>query len=259
MKKSKNKFKQMEEIMARLRAPDGCPWDKAQTHKSLLPFLIEEACEVRETIRKRKYDHLKEELGDLLLQIFFHAQIAKEKKLFDMDGVIDELMDKIVKRHPHIFDKSHKKLKTPEQVRRTWEEIKVKEKNRVSILEGIPKSLPSLLYAQRLQNRASEVGFDWENIDDVIAKMKEEEEELLLSYREKDKKAMKEEIGDLFFALVNVCRFINIDAEEALDLANKKFEKRFKYIEKHAKKEKRNLKEMTLDEMELLWNKAKNR
>lgn len=255
----RNSFKQMQAVMAQLRGRGGCPWDKAQTHKTLLPFLIEEAYEVKETILGKKYEDLKEELGDLLLQIFFHAEIAKEKKLFDIEDVLSELMAKIKKRHPHIFDKKHKKLKTPEDVRKTWEEIKLKEKRRTSLLDGIPKSLPALLYAQRLQARASEVGFDWETLKDVIKKMEEEEEEFLASYERGSKKEMLEELGDLFFALVNVCRFVKADAEDVLRAANKKFERRFKEIEKHARKKKTRLKDMTLDEMETVWNKAKRR
>jgi len=250
--------------MTLLRGVNGCPWDKAQTHKTLLPFLIEEAYEVLETIENKKYSHLKEELGDLLLQIFFHAQIAKEKKLFDIDDVLRELIEKIKRRHPHIFDKKHKKLKTPAEVRKTWEEIKLEEKKnspqkRISLLDGIPKYLPALLYAERLQARASEVGFDWEKIEDVIDKMKEEEVELLESFRKNNKKEIKEEVGDLFFALVNVCRFTKINAEEALRAANKKFEYRFKKIEDAARKKKISLKTMTLDEMEEVWNKAKKK
>lgn len=265
--------------MARLRAKDGCPWDKAQTHRSLLPFLIEEAYEVLETIEEhegkkkcsRKFaDKLKEELGDLLLQIFFHAQIAKENKLFGINDILKELINKIIRRHPHIFDKKHKKLKTPAQVRETWEEIKLKEKSarvsdkksgktRKSLLDGIPKQLPALLYAERLQGRAAEVGFDWDDIKDVIKKMKEEEKEFQESFQKNDKKAVKEELGDMLFALANLCRFADINAEEALRLANKKFEKRFKHIEDSAERENKKLREMSLAEMDKLWNEAKDK
>lgn len=277
----KELWSQVIQTMAQLRGDKGCPWDKAQNHLSLTPFLIEEAYEVLESIENKSPNKLCEELGDLLLQILFHAQIAKEEGLFDIEDVLLNLMKKIKRRHPHIFKKKKLYL-TPEEVLKTWEDIKLKERSssggRKSLLDGIPKALPALLAAHRVQSRAAEVGFDWSNTKDVIEKVKEELNEFLCARKtlttesrppQADKPAArgkqkfflktKEELGDILFSLVNLARFIKVDPEDALRETIKKFAKRFKYIEKMSRSKKKPLKNMSLEEMEGYWKQSKRK
>ncbi|HMK57376.1 MAG TPA: nucleoside triphosphate pyrophosphohydrolase [Dissulfurispiraceae bacterium] len=249
-------FRKFVEIMSRLRSEDGCPWDKVQTHESLKPYLIEETYEVIEAIDEKDPIKLKEELGDLLLQIVFHAQIAGDDGEFDINDVVEKISSKMISRHPHVFGDA--KFDTPEEVTRQWQERKREEgKLRDSALEGVPKELPSLLRAQRLQSRAAKVGFDWANVDDVFGKLDEELKEFREAIEKKDCNEIEDELGDIFFVLVNISRFVGVNAEEALRKTISKFISRFRYIEMKAADGGRRLTDMTLEEMDSLWDEAK--
>jgi len=242
--------------MTLLRSKDGCPWDKVQTSESIKPYLIEETYEVIEAIDEKDPVKMKEELGDLLLQVVFHAQIAKDRGEFDINDVIDKISDKMVSRHPHVFGDA--KFETPEEVTKQWQDRKREEgKLKDSALEGVPKELPSLLRAHRLQSRAAKVGFDWAKVEDVFGKLDEELEEFKEALEKKDKKEIEDELGDIFFVLVNISRFVGVNAEEALRKTISKFISRFRYIEMTAADEGRQLSDMTLEEMDALWNEAK--
>jgi len=254
------KFLTLVEIMERLRGKNGCPWDIEQDHKSLMPYLIEEAYEVLESIEENNPVKMCEELGDLMLQIVFHAQIAKEAGEFSMTGVLDSINEKLVRRHPHIF--SDVTVETPEQVKKNWEEIKLKEKGgarRKSLMSGIPKAMPSMLYARRLQERAAGVGFDWPAIDGVFDKLHEEILELKEVAHTKDREKITDEMGDLLFGLVNIARWLDVNPEEALRRTSAKFVKRFAFIEEHARRAGIDISGMSLDEMENIWQDAKNK
>ncbi len=226
-------FQKLVDIMALLRSKDGCPWDKVQTSESIKPYLIEETYEVIEAIDERDPAKMKEELGDLLLQIVFHSQIAKDRGEFDINDVIDKISDKMVSRHPHVFGDA--KFETPEEVTKQWQDRKREEgKLKDSALEGVPKELPSLLRAHRLQSRAAKVGFDWAKVEDVFGKLDEELKEFKEALEKKDKKEIEDELGDIFFVLVNISRFVGVNAEEALRKTISKFISRFRYIEMKA-------------------------
>lgn len=249
-------FQKLVDIMARLRSENGCPWDKVQTSESIKPYLIEETYEVIEAIDEKDPAKMKEELGDLLLQVVFHAQIAKDRGEFDINDVIDKISDKMVSRHPHVFGDA--KFETPEEVTKQWQDRKKEEgKLKDSALEGVPKELPSLLRAHRLQSRAAKVGFDWAKVEDVFGKLDEELKEFKEALEKKDKKEIEDELGDIFFVLVNISRFIGVNAEEALRKTISKFISRFRYIEMKAADEGRQLADMTLEEMDALWDEAK--
>ncbi len=251
-----DKFQKLVDIMARLRADDGCPWDKVQTSESIKPYLIEETYEVIEAIDEKDPAKMKEELGDLLLQVVFHAQIAKDRGEFDIYDVIEKISDKMVSRHPHVFGDA--KFETPEEVTKQWQDRKKEEgKLRESALEGVPKELPSLLRAHRLQSRAAKVGFDWSKVEDVFGKLEEEMAEFKEALESKNKAEIEDELGDIFFVLVNISRFVGVNAEEALRKTISKFISRFRYIEMKAADEGRQLSDMTLDEMDALWDEAK--
>ena len=252
------KFVELVEIMAKLRGPDGCPWDKEQTAQSLKPFLVEETYEVLEAIDEGSPAKVKEELGDLLFQVIFHARLAEEKGEFDMGDVLTNITEKMIRRHPHVF--GEKKEKTSEQVLVDWEIMKKTEKGyatRKSILEGVPKELPALIRAHRLQERAARVGFDWEKVEDVEKKLDEEVGEFKRTLAGKDTREMEDELGDIFFALVNIARFIGVNPEDALRRTISKFIHRFQYVEEAAKESGRELSDMTLAEMDALWDEAK--
>lgn len=253
---SKN-FDRLVEIMDRLRGEDGCPWDRKQTRESLKPFLIEEAYEVLETIDEKDAKKLKEELGDLLYQILFHARISKENGEFDIEDVLSASIEKMVRRHPHVF--GDVKAANAEEVLKQWEAIKKSEKGeeRRSILEGVPSHLPALLRAHQLQARAARVGFDWEHADQVFSKVKEEMMEFEEVFRAKDHKRMEDELGDLLFALVNIGRFIEVNPEDALRKSISKFISRFRYIEEELAKQGREWGDVSLGDMEILWQEAK--
>ncbi len=251
-----NNFQKLLDIMSALRSENGCPWDKEQTRESLKPFLIEETYEVLEALDEDDPEKIKEELGDLLFQIVFHCQMAKERGEFDIDDVIKKISDKMIARHPHVF--GEEKFETSEEVVKQWEERKREEgKLRESILEGIPKELPSLLRAQRLQARAARVGFDWKRVEDVMEKLDEELKEFGAALKSKSQKEIEDELGDVFFVLVNVSRFVGVNPEDALRKTISKFISRFRYIEMKAADAGKRLSDMTLEEMDALWDEAK--
>ncbi len=252
-----DEFLRLIDIIAKLRSENGCPWDKEQTKDSLKPYLIEEAHEVLEAIDESNPKKLREELGDLLFQIIFHSQIAAESGDFTIFDVIKGISDKIISRHPHVF--SNAKFESPEEVRKQWHERKTEEgRFKDSILSGVPKSLPSLLRSQRLQSRASKVGFDWEKTEDMLYKVDEELSELKAAIKTGSKEEIEEELGDVLFVLVNVSRFTGLNAEEALKKTINKFINRFGYIEQKAKDTGQNLSDMTIKEMDSLWDEAKS-
>ena len=258
MEKNNRSFDRTVEIMEKLRSPEGCPWDKEQTTASLKPYLIEEAYEVLEAIDSGSPHKLKEELGDLLLQVVFHSQIASEEGKFTIDDVLKTLNEKLVRRHPHVFDDL--KLSTPKEVLANWETIKKNEKNsdgKASVLEGLPRSLPSLLFAFTLQKRVARVGFDWENVEGAQDKLLEEIKEFEQSVAKMNPVDMEEELGDILFSIVNVARFYGLHPEEALKKTCMKFIKRFQYIEEKAGEEGKELEGMSLEEMDKFWNEAK--
>lgn len=253
-------FKALVDLMAKLRGPDGCPWDRKQTTESLKPFLIEECYEVMDALDEGSPDNIKEELGDLLFQIMFHARIAEEQGRFTIEDVIAANIEKMMRRHPHVFGDAQ--LNTDREVLANWEEIKKKEKGyeeRKSILEGVPRHLPSLLRAHSLQERAARVGFDWNHIDEALPKLDEEMAEFKASLKQKDAAGIEEELGDIFFMLVNISRFLGVNPEDALRKTISKFIHRFRYIEEHAADAGRSLNDMTLDEMEKLWQESKGK
>ena len=245
-------------IMSALRGEKGCPWDKDQTRESLKPFIVEEAYEVLEAIDEKNPEAIKEELGDLLFQIVFQCQIAKERAEFDMDAVIDKIGKKMIGRHPHVFGDAD--YMTSAEVLVHWEEQKKREgKRRESLLDGIPKELPSLLRAHRIQDRASRVGFDWEKVEDVLPKLDEELAEFREALKSKKPDEIEDELGDIFFVLVNISRFVGINPEDALRKTISKFISRFRYIEMAAADAGKTLSDMTLAEMDALWDEAKKK
>lgn len=249
-------FQKLVEIIEKLRSEKGCPWDKLQTHDTLKRYLLEETYELIEAIERKDYEAIKEELGDLLLQIVFHSQIAKENGKFNIDEVIEKICRKMISRHPHVFGEAL--LETPEEVINQWEEIKREEgKLTGSILEGIPLTLPSLLRAYKIQSRVSKVGFDWDSVEGILSKIEEEIEELKKAIKSGQKYKIEEEVGDLLFSVVNLSRFLKIDPEAALRKTNRKFEERFRKLEKLAQKRGRSLKDMSLSEMDSLWEEIK--
>jgi tetrapyrrole methylase family protein/MazG family protein len=255
-----NNFSDLVALMARLRSPDGCPWDRKQTPESLKPFLIEECYEVIDALDEGSPDKVKEELGDLLFQIIFHARIAEERGQFTIFDVISANIKKMTRRHPHVFGDA--RLSTDREVLANWEEIKKSEKGyeeRKSVLEGVPRHLPSLLRAHSLQERAARVGFDWSRIDEALPKLDEEIAEFKESLDNKDAAGIEEELGDIFFMLVNISRFLGVNPEDALRKTISKFIQRFRYIEEHAADAGKSLNEMTLDEMEQLWQESKEK
>ncbi|KAF0185600.1 MAG: hypothetical protein FD164_165 [Nitrospirae bacterium] len=249
-------FQRLIDIMAKLRAPGGCPWDREQTHESIKPYLIEETYELVDAIDNKDDAGMREELGDLLLQVVFHADMARERGAFDIGDVADAISAKMISRHPHVF--SGAKFDTPEAVLQQWTDRKKEEgKFRESALDGVPGHLPSLLRAHRLQSRAARVGFDWKEVDDVMKKLDEELREFRQAMERKDKAAIEEELGDVFFSLVNISRFLRVNAEEALRKTIGKFVTRFRFIERRAAASGRQLADMTLEDMDALWDEAK--
>jgi tetrapyrrole methylase family protein/MazG family protein len=246
-------------IMKKLRSPDGCMWDREQDHKTIKKNLIEETYEAVESIENDDYSGLREELGDLLLQIVFHSQIASEDERFDISGVLKGIIKKLVRRHPHVFNGLD--LKSSEKILQNWEDIKKRERKRKkkpgSIFSGIPRSLPSLHYALEIQNRASRLGFDWEAADDIFDKMEEEMAELKREIKNNKRGAIFGEIGDVLFTVVNFSRHLNIDCEESLYNTSKKFIKRFDFMEKYADENKLDFKNLPLKEKDKLWEMAK--
>ena len=251
-------FESFAEIIAHLRAPNGCPWDREQTHETLRKHLLEESYETIAAIDAGDFNSMREEFGDLLLQIVLQAQIANEEGQFNINQVIQGIYSKIIRRHPHVF--GDLKLDGVQGVLANWEKLKEQERGKTKdgkgLLDGVPVALPALSQAQEYQDRAARVGFDWPEIEGVLDKVNEEIEEIKNAETDFE---LASEIGDLFFALVNVARWKNVDAESALRGTNKKFKQRFGYIEQETKNEGRNLSDLTLEEMDRLWNRAKNR
>ena len=247
-------FGRILQIMNELR--EQCPWDRKQTLETLRPLTIEETYELSDAIIKKDLTLLKEELGDLLLHIVFYAKIGEEQGAFDMATVINDLCEKLIRRHPHIY--GDVKVENEEEVKQNWEKIKMKE-GRKSVMGGVPESLPALIKAWRVQDKARQVGFEWDNIEDVWAKVEEETQELHEVVREGNADRIEDEFGDLMFALVNYSRFLNLDPETALERTNQKFLKRFRYIEEVAAAQGKALTDMTLGEMDAIWNEAKGK
>src|SRR4030043_478947 len=253
-------FAILVEIMKKLRSPDGCMWDREQNHKTIKRNLIEETYEAVESIENNNHTGLKEELGDLLLQIIFHSQIAAESKEFSVSEVLQGIIKKLIRRHPHVFQGVV--LNSSDEILANWEDIKKKERKEKfkkpdSIFGGIPKSLPSLHYAYEIQNRASRLDFDWEEVIDIFVKINEELSELKKEIGKRRKTRIPEEIGDVLFSIVNLGRRLGIDCEESLYGASKKFIRRFNFIEKYADENNLDLKKLSLKEKDKLWETAK--
>ena len=243
-------------LMARLRAPEGCPWDREQTLSSLRPFVLEEAYELVEAINGGETKSIREELGDLLLEVVFVNQIAFERKLFGMDEVIRGIHDKLVRRHPHVFESE--RVSTADRALERWEEIKEREKEkRGSVLDGVPRSLAALARAQKISSRAAKVGFDWKSAEDVKAKLDEELVELNQAVASGSPAAVEEEMGDILFALVNLARHLDVDAEVALSAAIEKFGERFRYLESALQAQGRSVSDAGMEELDRLWEEAK--
>jgi MazG family protein len=283
------KFERAVSIMARLRAPGGCPWDREQTFDSIKPYTLEETYEVLEAIDNRDWQELPSELGDLLLQVLFYSEMAKEDKRFSIDDVLDSLANKLISRHPHVF--GDVKADTPQEVLNNWEALKSQEKEkknggdeskgkRESVLAGISSSMPALMEARKISSRAANVGFDWPNIEQLFDKLHEEIDELKKEVArypapgpsphnrgiagssetrvpEELRQRLEGEIGDLFFVLVNLARYLSVDSESALRKTNRKFKKRFQYIEQQLESKGSNIHDANLEEMEKLWQEAK--
>ena len=251
----------LQEIMRALRDPQsGCPWDIEQNFKSIAPYTVEEAYEVADAIERENWDDLKNELGDLLLQTVYHTQMAEEENLFNFSDVVNQISEKMIKRHPHVFGGTKQK-KTSDQQIQDWEAIKAAEraeKNQTGILDDVALNLPALVRSLKLQKRAARAGFDWPAISQVLKKIDEETKELVEAKEFETQERINEEFGDLMFALVNLGRHLKVDPEEALKKANKKFVTRFKFIEDEIKSQGRNLEDTSLEEMEQLWQSAKN-
>ncbi|WP_415339095.1 nucleoside triphosphate pyrophosphohydrolase [Clostridium perfringens] len=255
---NKKDFQDLLDIIETLRNPGGCPWDREQTHESLKSALLEECYEVIDAIENEDEDALIEELGDVLLQVVFHASIGKEDGYFDIMDVIGAISNKMINRHPHVF--GNEEANTSEQVLVNWDEIKKEEKGIKTLTEemqNIAKSLPATTRAYKVQKKAKKVGFDWDDVNCAMDKVKEELNEIKEVYNCEDKSIIEGEVGDLLFACINVARFLEVDGELALDKTIKKFIKRFSYIENEAIKNNKNLKDITLEEMDKLWEEAK--
>ncbi|MFB3845363.1 MAG: nucleoside triphosphate pyrophosphohydrolase [Candidatus Cloacimonadaceae bacterium] len=250
-------FDKLVEIVARLREPaSGCPWDLKQTSESLVPNFIEELYEAVEAIEEKDYSALNEELGDLMLHIVFQSQIAAEEKRFDIDSVLQNINAKLIRRHPHVF--GDLELTDADAVKMNWERIKQAEKtDRISVLDGIPRNLPGLIYAQRTQEKAASVGFDWEDHHPVLDKLQEEIGELNEALEEDNQEKIREEIGDVLFTVVNLARKLHIDAEAAVKETTRKFTKRFQSVEEQYRSDGKDINEATLEELDSLWEKAK--
>lgn len=258
-------------LMTRLRDPQsGCPWDLKQTYASIVPHTLEEAYEVADAIERGDLDHLQGELGDLLFQVVFYAQLAKEQGRFEFDGVVDGITRKLLRRHPHVFPTGelYAPAETPrltdDEVNRRWDEIKAEERaekagapEQLSLLDDVPAALPALSRAAKLQKRAAQVGFDWPEALPVVDKVREELDEVLEAMSENDADAVAEEIGDLLFVVVNLARHLKVDPETALRSANSKFDRRFRFIEQALRHTQRPIEECTLEDMDALWGEAK--
>ncbi len=271
MSNKPNNINQLLEIMAKLRDPEGgCPWDQKQTFRSIVPHTLEEAYEVADAIEQQDYQELKGELGDLLFQVVFYAQLAKEQELFDFIDVVEAVSEKLVRRHPHVFGQAD--FADEQAVKANWEAEKAQERatklaakldanqtDTPSVLDNIPRSMPALTRANKIQKRCSTVGFDWHTLGPVVDKIKEEIDEVLDEVHQvsPDQDRIEDEVGDLLFATVNLVRHLKHDPEQALRRANDKFERRFRLLEKHFLSQNKALDQCSLDEMEQIWQKVK--
>lgn len=255
-------------LMARLRSPQGCPWDQQQTFSTIVPHTLEEVYEVIDTLEREDWPHLKDELGDLLFQVVFYAQLADEAELFRFADIIDQLVAKLVRRHPHVFPDGQLYTDTqqpsidPVQVNQRWEMIKQQERGarqQHSVLDEIPQALPALNRAAKLQKRAANVGFDWADAEGVLDKIEEEIAELRQAIRGGRHTEVLDEAGDLLFAQVNLCRHLKLDPEQALRGSNRKFERRFRYVEAQVNQQRGDFSSYTLEELDAFWNQAKLR
>jgi len=254
MSEANEAFVRLVTIMDELR--EKCPWDKKQTIHTLRQMTLEETYELTSAITENNWAGIKEELGDLLLHIIFYAKIGKEKSLFSLEDVINGICEKLIARHPHVY--GNVEVQNDEDVKRNWENLKLKE-GKMSVLSGVPTALPALIKAMRLQEKAKQVGFEWENKEQVWKKVEEEVTEMEEAINKNDRQKTEEELGDVLFSLVNFARFLNIDAENALELTNKKFIFRFTKMEQEAVAKNRRLTEMSLEEMDAIWNDIKQK
>lgn len=257
-------FERVTAIIRFLMSEDGCPWDRVQTHETLKKYMIEETYEVIDAINEKNPDHLEEELGDFILQAVYHGLLGEAEGSFDLTSVLNRVSEKMLFRHPHVFfrENGEKSTKTLDNALVRWENMKQRErseKSQTQLMSEIPKELPALMRSFKIQKKARDVGFDWDDVKDALAKVREETGELEEIYDTSDKQHILEEIGDLLFSVVNVARFLDIDPEEALSFTSEKFVRRFGYIEEKAKSQGRELTSMTLDEMDGLWEEAKER
>jgi tetrapyrrole methylase family protein/MazG family protein len=248
-------FEELVDIVAQLRGEHGCPWDREQTRTTLKPLMLEELYEAFDAIDREDEGALREELGDMLLHIVFHAQIGKEKSSFTIEDILTYIIAKMKKRHPHVFGEA--RVKDVEEVLLNWEKIKEKERERESVLASLPRSLPALLRAFSMQARVARVGFDWKNARDVEKKVEEEWQEFKEAWKNTDQKRMEEELGDLLFALVNLARHLGIQPEDALQKACDRFAERFAFVEENLRALGKDISEASLEEMDALWEKAK--
>tara|TARA_S200000501_G_scaffold378846_1_gene444164 strand:+ start:2789 stop:3568 length:780 start_codon:yes stop_codon:yes gene_type:complete len=259
MSKLDSKLKELIITFRKLRDPmSGCPWDKEQDFKSIASSAIEESYEVADAIERENFEDLKAELGDLLFQIVFHSEMAREENLFTLEDVVDELNSKLIRRHPHIFDDGN--AKDAKDSLRIWEDIKAKErsdKNLNSLMDDVPKNLPSLTRTKKLQKRATRVGFDWKNSEDIVAKVDEEIAELKIEEKKSNKDGIAEEIGDIFFTLIRLSGYYDLEPEDIIRKTNLKFENRFRKMENEAKSMKTSLDKMSLEELEQIWQRIK--
>jgi MazG family protein len=254
------KFQKLVAIMARLRAPDGCPWDREQTFDSIKPYTLEETYELLDAIDRREWSEVAEELGDFLLQAVFFAEMGAEQNLFNIEDALDAINRKLVRRHPHVF--GEESAESASDVKRIWGEIKAEERKQKGrhddgLLAGVPRALPALIEAQQITSRAAGVGFDWENRGQVMDKLHEELAEFEEASRRGVASELEDELGDLLFVLVNLARFVKVDPEQALRRTNVKFRERFAYIERRLAERGRKPADATIDEMEELWQEAK--
>ena len=253
-------FEELVEIMAKLRSQGGCPWDREQTHQTLRPYLIEEAYEVLDALDNGGDGDFRDELGDLLLQVVFHAQIANEEKRFDIHDVARAINEKLVRRHPHVFGDT--RADTADEVLTNWEKIKRAEKGeegRKSVLDGLPAGMPALLRAYRIQEKVARVNFDWDDVREVLDKVGEEIAEVRRALEKGDRTKIEEEMGDLLFSLVNLSRHLDVPPEDALRRSNDKFIRRFRYIEAALELKGESLERATFEELDALWDEAKGR
>jgi len=254
------KFQQLIDIMARLRAPGGCPWDREQTFESIKPYTLEETYEVLDAIDRRDWDDLRSELGDFMLQAVFFAQMASEEKLFDIGDALDAINQKLIRRHPHVF--ADESAQTGEDVKKRWDEIKAEERKEKKeapqdLLANVPRALPALVEAQQITSRAARVGFDWSQKSEVMEKLEEELGEFEEACQRGTQEQIEDELGDLLFVLVNLARFVKVDPEQALRRTNAKFRQRFGHVERRLEAQGKKVSGTPIQELEALWQEAK--